>query len=76
MKIQTIKSKPVGVVGLGLMGTSIAVSLLASGHKVIALAPIPGEKEKAYDQLIDLLKHMDKAGMLKSDTQTYLDAVT
>jgi len=76
MKMQTIKSKPVGVVGLGLMGTSIAVSLLASGHRVIALAPIPGEKEKAYDQFIDLLQHMDKAGMLKSDTKTYLDAVT
>ena len=33
----------VGIVGLGLMGSSIVASMLASGHKVIALAPVENE---------------------------------
>lgn len=55
----------IGVVGLGLMGSSIVVSLLASGHKVVALAPLKGEKEGAAKHITDLLKHADAANLLK-----------
>src|SRR5690606_8500977 len=54
----------VGVVGLGLMGSSIVVSLLAAGHQVIALAPIAGEKDAAAKHLADLLQHADEVGLL------------
>ena len=64
MDRQAIKSMPVGVVGLGLMGSSIVVALLASGHRVVALAPISGEKEQASDHIADLLRHAAAAGIL------------
>lgn len=59
-----MRSIPVGVVGLGLMGSSIVVALLAAGHQVVALAPVAGEKERASGHLADLLRHADAAGML------------
>lgn len=64
MDIQAIKSMPIGVVGLGLMGSSIVVALLAAGHRVVALAPVAGEKERASNHLADLLRHADTSGML------------
>lgn len=70
-----IKSTAVGVVGLGLMGSSIVVSLLASGHRVVALAPIPGEKEKAAGRIADLLRHADAAGMLGRGIDRCIDAL-
>lgn len=76
MDMYTIKSAPVGVVGLGLMGSSIVVSLLAAGHRVVALAPIAGERETASRHIVDLLRHAEKAGMLKKGMQSCLDAVT
>lgn len=70
-----VKAITVGVVGLGLMGSSIVVSLLASGHRVVALAPIPGEKEKAAGHIADLLRHADAAGMLGSGIDRCIDAL-
>ncbi|MEC3878576.1 3-hydroxyacyl-CoA dehydrogenase family protein [Parapedobacter sp. 10938] len=64
MDVQAMNPTPVGVVGLGLMGSSIVVALLAAGHRVVALAPIADEKEKASRHLADLLRHADEAGML------------
>ncbi len=75
MEIGDIKSTAVGVVGLGLMGSSIVVSLLAAGHRVVALAPIPGEKEKAAAHIADLLRHADSAGMLREGISTCIDAL-
>ncbi|WP_353124414.1 3-hydroxyacyl-CoA dehydrogenase family protein [Parapedobacter pyrenivorans] len=60
-----VKSTTVGVVGLGLMGSSIVLSLLASGHRVVALAPISGEKERAAGHIAALLRHADSAGILQ-----------
>ncbi|MGV3761316.1 3-hydroxyacyl-CoA dehydrogenase family protein [Parapedobacter sp.] len=64
MDTQAMKSMPVGVVGLGLMGSSIVVALLASGHRVVALAPIAGEKEEASRHIANLFRHADATGML------------
>ncbi len=41
------KEIPVGVVGLGLMGCSIATCLLIAGHPVIAVAPISDDLKHA-----------------------------
>lgn len=70
-----IKPIQVGVVGLGLMGSSIVVSLLASGYPVTALAPVPGEKEKAARHIADLLRHADSAGILPSGIPSCIDAL-
>ena len=67
---------PVGVVGLGLMGSSIVVSLLASGHRVVALAPVPGEKEKAAGHIGNLLRHADTGGMLTSGIASCISSLT
>ncbi|RQP14559.1 MAG: 3-hydroxyacyl-CoA dehydrogenase family protein [Parapedobacter sp.] len=70
-----IKPIQVGVVGLGLMGSSIVVSLLASGYPVIALAPVPGEKEKAARHIGDLLRHAGAAGILPQGISSCIDAL-
>ena len=41
------QSIPVGVVGLGLMGTSIAACLLAAGHPVVGWSVSPEQRRKA-----------------------------
>lgn len=42
---------PVGVVGLGLMGCSIATCLLMAGHPVMAVAPIDSDLEHAEKRI-------------------------
>lgn len=72
MKIDSNTNVQVAVVGLGLMGSSIVVSLLASGHRIIALAPIPGEKEVAISRIVSLLKHADSCGLLHKGLEYYV----
>lgn len=62
----------VGVVGLGLMGTSIVISLLIAGHKVIGIAPLPGEKEIASANIKDQLMLCEKDGLLTNPPESYL----
>ncbi len=42
---------PVGIVGLGLMGCSIATCLLIAGHPVVAIAPIPSDMDTAEPRI-------------------------
>jgi 3-hydroxybutyryl-CoA dehydrogenase len=42
---------PIGIVGLGLMGCSIATCLLMAGHPVIAIAPIPMDLTTALPRI-------------------------
>ncbi|WP_339926162.1 3-hydroxyacyl-CoA dehydrogenase family protein [uncultured Cyclobacterium sp.] len=62
----------IGVVGLGLMGTSILVSLLVSGHKVIGIAPLRADMDGALDRIQSQLNHAAEAGLLKEDVSQYL----
>ncbi|WP_206365195.1 3-hydroxyacyl-CoA dehydrogenase family protein [Sphingobacterium corticibacterium] len=64
MKMNDRLNRQIAVVGLGLMGSSIVVSLLASGYRVVALAPIPGEKNPAIQHIVTLLRHADKSNLL------------
>ena len=62
----------VGVVGLGLMGCSIATCLLMSGHPVVAIAPIPVDMETAE---LRIRKHLTKArqeGLITEAAEFYL----
>ena len=49
---------PVAVVGLGLMGCSIATCLLAAGHSVVAVAPIPADMLTAESRITQHLEEL------------------
>jgi 3-hydroxybutyryl-CoA dehydrogenase len=56
----------VGVVGLGLMGSSIVAALLISGHPVKAIAPIPADAENAHERILHQLNQCFEAGLISS----------
>lgn len=66
----------VGVVGLGLMGSSIVVSLLIAGHKVKGIAPIEEDKRTAPERIKDQLMHCHKSGLLEGPVDTYWSNLT
>ena len=66
----------VGVVGLGLMGSSIVVSLLIAGHPVKAIAPLPDDMEAAPVRINNHLSHCEKAGLLNRSIDSYLQQLT
>ncbi|MBC3788233.1 3-hydroxyacyl-CoA dehydrogenase family protein [Spirosoma utsteinense] len=55
---------PVGVVGLGLMGCSIVTCLLAAGHPVVAVAPIPADVPTAEPRISHHLADLEAHGIL------------
>jgi 3-hydroxybutyryl-CoA dehydrogenase len=57
----------VGVVGLGLMGSSIIVALLIAGHKVKAIAPRPLDMELARSRILEQLDHCRQSGLVDND---------
>ncbi|MCF0069517.1 3-hydroxyacyl-CoA dehydrogenase family protein [Dyadobacter sp. CY261] len=66
---------PVGVVGLGLMGSSIVAALLVAGHPVRAIAPIAPEAGEAPERIAGQLRQCHDAGLIVS-TEPYLDALS
>ncbi len=73
MKSQEI---PVGIVGLGLMGCSIATCMLIAGHPVIAVAPISQDLLHARKRIIDHLQRSVAHGMLEKSPEDFLDRLT
>jgi 3-hydroxybutyryl-CoA dehydrogenase len=65
----------VGVVGIGLMGSSIIVSLLAAGHRVKAIAPISADFVDAQNRINDQLVICKQTGLLKNAVSHYIDAL-
>ena len=63
---------PVGVVGLGLMGTSIVVALLAAGHPVVAIAPLAGELPPVPGNIRKQLLLCEEAGLLQQEADIYM----
>ena len=63
---------PVGVIGLGLMGTSIATCLLAAGHPVVGVEADPRRRQTARRRLQKLLKEMRAEGLLAGDPSVIL----
>ena len=66
----------VGVVGLGLMGSSVVTALLISGHKVAGIAPLPADMETAHQRIHAQLNHCSHAGLLKEPVDWYLTQLT
>jgi len=54
---------PIGVVGLGLMGCSIATCLLMAGHPVVAIAPIESDMQHAEKRVHEHLAKSLKEGL-------------
>jgi 3-hydroxybutyryl-CoA dehydrogenase len=65
LKPELKKDCQVGVVGMGLMGTSIATCLLAAGHKVAGVSDDPGKNRAAADRIRHHLEEMREEGLLK-----------
>ncbi len=58
-----VETKEVGVVGLGLMGSSIAAALLMQGYKVIAVAPRESDLELAPARIVRALHESFRQGL-------------
>ena len=71
-----LSSIPVGVVGLGLMGTSIATCLLAAGHPVAGLELDSARRRSARRRTLSLLREMKDEGLLKSDPGQIINRLT
>lgn len=62
----------IGVVGLGLMGSSVVTALLIAGHRVKAIAPLPGDMAFARQRIEEQLMHCDNANLLTAPITFYL----
>jgi len=56
-----------GLIGLGLMGTSIATCLLSAGHSVRGLESDATKRRRAKGRVLVLLKEMIREGLLRAD---------
>jgi 3-hydroxybutyryl-CoA dehydrogenase len=75
---QTINTKEiaVGIVGLGLMGCSIATCLLMAGHPVVAVAPLAADLDHASERIREHLLGSYHEGLIHNDPEHYLSNLT
>ena len=66
----------VGVVGLGLMGSSIATTFLLAGHRVVAIAPLAEDLSRAPGHIRQHLVHCQKSDLLSQPINHYLSQLT
>ncbi|MEJ7827626.1 MAG: 3-hydroxyacyl-CoA dehydrogenase family protein [Segetibacter sp.] len=66
---------PVGVVGLGLMGSSIAVALLIAGHPVKAIAPLAEDNELGPLRIKEQLILCENSGLLQHPIEYYVGRI-
>lgn len=66
----------IGLVGLGLMGSSIIASLLALRFPVRAIAPFEEEQEPGLQRIKDQLSLCNQFDLLKAPITSYLDMLT
>ncbi len=66
----------IGVVGLGLMGSSIITALLISGYNVIAVAPISEDLDHAPEWVSHYLNESYKHQLIFDSVADYLNKVT
>jgi 3-hydroxybutyryl-CoA dehydrogenase len=65
-----------GVVGMGLMGSSIAACLLGAGRIVAGVEADPTRLRKSLRQVLSLLEGLRKEGLLTSDPRKILRRLT
>lgn len=69
------KAVPAGVVGLGLMGTSIATCLLAAGHRAVGVSKDLSPRETRR-RVLAFLREMKGEGLLSRDPREVADNLT
>ena len=67
---------PAGVVGLGLMGTSVVTCLLAAGHPVVGLDRDLAKRRNTKRHVLGLLREMKKEGLLKRESTSLIHRLT
>src|SRR5213594_1195185 len=78
----TLKSRlrprdiPAGVIGLGLMGTSIVACLLAAGHPVVAITRSVSKHRNTKRHVLALLRELVREGLLKRDPSQLIQRLT
>ena len=70
------KEIPVSVVGLGLMGCSIATCLLIAGHPVVAVAPISADLDHAESRIREHLEKSLENGLVENPPNYYFKSLT
>jgi 3-hydroxybutyryl-CoA dehydrogenase len=63
---------PIGTVGLGLMGSSIATCILAAGHAVTSLVKTMDHAEEARQRILGFLEELAEEGMLSGTPKEVL----
>lgn len=71
----SLDKKLIGVVGLGLMGSSIATALVSSEYSVIGLAPIPSDLQQAPGHIQNQLCHCKELDLLQAPIDLYFKKV-
>lgn len=66
------KTFPIGVIGLGMMGSSIAVCMLIAGHPVTGVELVEGALEDAKLRIKGHFKLAEEKGLLNGPTENYL----
>lgn len=72
MTIDAHNDSPVAVIGLGLMGRSIAACLLASGHRVIGVTDSLEASAGVPEQIGRVLKEMSAEGLLADPAESVM----
>src|SRR6476620_7815105 len=66
----------IGIVGLGLMGSSIATCILAAGHGVTSFTRNIENAGEVRKRILNFLNQLREEGMLKEDPSTVLERLT
>jgi 3-hydroxybutyryl-CoA dehydrogenase len=69
---RSVVCRNAGVVGMGLMGSSIAACLLAAGHTVIAIEEDPARRRKAPRRVLTLLQASRRERLLEAEPKNVL----
>jgi 3-hydroxybutyryl-CoA dehydrogenase len=70
------KKIPIGTVGLGLMGSSIAACILASGHAVTSLIRNIDKAREAKERVLKFLVQMQSEGLIGEDAEAIIQRFT
>lgn len=66
----------VGIVGLGLMGSSITVALLLAGHKVYAVEPVDAREAEIRAGMEKQLRQGEEMGLTKETIENIMERLT
>src|SRR5690242_12199698 len=72
MSGENLRPGPVAVIGLGLMGRSIAACLLAAGHRVTGVTNDLAASASVPEKIEALLREMNEEGLLGESSQTVM----